>query len=42
MLSLPYAGKVGEQIVEKIQKYVKKAASNPKRKVKVSSIFKSK
>ena len=42
MLSLPYAGKVGEQIVDKIQKYVKKAASNEKRKVKVSSIFKSK
>ena len=41
-LSLPYAGKIGEQIVEKIQKYVRKAVSSEKRKVKVSSIFKSK
>ena len=39
---LPYAGKRGEAIVEKVQKYVRKIASNKDRKVKVSSIFKSK
>ena len=41
-LMLPYAGKRGEAIVEKVQKYVRKIASNKDRKVKVSSIFKSK
>ena len=41
-LTLPYAGKVGEKIVEKIQKYVKRTASNKDRKVKVTSIYTSK
>jgi hypothetical protein len=41
MLSLPYAGKVGEQIVEKVQKYVKKKASNGNKKVRVNAVFKS-
>lgn len=38
-LMLPYIGKT---IVEKVQKYVRKIASKKDRKVKVSSVFKSK
>ena len=41
MLSLPYAGKTGEKIVDKIQKYVKEKASNENKKVKVNAVFKS-